>query len=132
MHHDTRNQRLFSLRNSLDSKNFEQTKKKLHCECLIFCIYLLDHTLECDLFESVIPAVFAIDERKSIFMEAHTFTPPLSQLIRISQMLVAYRAVLAVIEGEVNGSCDMLDDMEDIFLIHGSRSPSSCNTTSHV
>jgi hypothetical protein len=71
MYHDTRKQRLFSLRS------------------LVFCIYLLDHTLECNLFESVIPTGFAIDERKSFFIEAHTITPALSQLIRISQMLVA-------------------------------------------
>lgn len=117
--------------NSANGNDIEQAKKELDRECLIFCIYLLDHTLKGDLFESVVVgflAVLAIDERKGIFMEAHAFTPALSRFIKISQMLVAQRAVLAVIEGEVDDPCDMLDDMRDRFLIHGSRSPFSWAT----
>lgn len=110
------------------SEDVAHAEEELDRECLVFCISLLDHTLKGDLFESAVVgflAVLGVDNEKSVFMEAVAFTPALSRFIKISQMLVAQRAVVAVDEGEVDDPCELLDDMRDRFLIHGSRSPFS-------
>jgi hypothetical protein len=94
--------------------------------CLSLCIALLDHPLKGDLFESAIVgflAALGIDSNKDILMEAYSFTPHLSAFVKVSQMLVVQCAVLAVEDGTRDSPADLLDEMRDRFMIHGSRSP---------
>lgn len=91
--------------------------------CLLFCISLLDHTLKGDLFESTLIgflAVLGINSKKQILMDACAYTPFLSGLIKIGQMLVIQRAVLAAEKGDIEHSADLLNEMREQFLIHGS------------
>lgn len=101
-------------------------ESRLDRAMLFFCISLLDHTLTGDLFESTIVgflAVLGIDVKRKILQDACTYTPSLSGLIKIGQVLVIQRSVLAAEEGEVDRPADLLDEMRERFMIHGSRSP---------
>ncbi|KAF7139734.1 hypothetical protein CNMCM5793_007669 [Aspergillus hiratsukae] len=98
----------------------------LNRTCLLFCISLLDHVLRRDLFESVVVgflAILGVDERMENFRGAHVFTPILSGFIKIGQLLVIQRAVLAVEEGTVDEPSSILNEMRQRFLIHGCATP---------
>ncbi|OZJ04124.1 hypothetical protein BZG36_02823 [Bifiguratus adelaidae] len=58
-----------------------------------------------------------------MFRDAYTYTPTLSGFVKIGQMLVIQRAVVAVDEGEVDQPSDILNEMRERFMIHGSASP---------
>jgi hypothetical protein len=94
---------------------------------LLLCIALLDHPLRGSVFESpivVFLAVLGIDEKNAgAFHSAATYSPVLSKFIKISQMLVIQRAVMAAEDGDVEYPADMLDDLRGRFLVQGSRSP---------
>ncbi|KAH3955985.1 hypothetical protein HBI26_254390 [Parastagonospora nodorum] len=94
--------------------------------CLQFCISLLDHTPKGDLFESTVVgflAVLAVDPEKEIFREASSFTSYLSAFVKISQMLVIRMSVTMSKDGEIEHPADVLDEMRERFLMHGTRSP---------
>lgn len=94
----------------------------LNRTCLLFCIALLDHIIRRDLFQSVVVGFFAIlgiDEEKESFRDANQYTPILSGFIKVGQLLVIQRAVLAVDEGTVDEPSNILDEMRQRFLIHG-------------
>lgn len=94
--------------------------------CLAFCISLLDHDLRGDLFESVIVgflAVMGIDKGKDILKEPYHYTPTLSGFIKVSQLLIIQRAVQAAEDGLVLQPSDLLDEMRERFMTHGTRSP---------
>ncbi|KAG2001178.1 hypothetical protein GB937_010415 [Aspergillus fischeri] len=98
----------------------------LNRTCLLFCISLLDHVLRRDLFESVVVgflAILNVDERMEDFRGAHVFTPILSGFIKIGQLLVIQRAVLAVEEGTVDEPSSILNEMRQRFLVHGCATP---------
>ncbi|KAL5363418.1 hypothetical protein BJX96DRAFT_155680 [Aspergillus floccosus] len=79
--------------------------KKLNRTCLLFYIALLDHILQRDVFESIVVGFFAIlgiDEAKETFRGPYLYTPILSGFIKIGQLLVIQRSVLAVEEGSVD------------------------------
>jgi hypothetical protein len=98
----------------------------LNRTCLLFCIALLDHILRRDSFESVVIGFFAIlgiDEEKEVFRDAYQYTPILSGFIKVGQLLVIQRAVLAVDEGTVDEPSSILDEMRQRFLIHGCATP---------
>lgn len=104
----------------------EQTRLALDRACLLFCVSLIDHTLKGNLFESVVVgflAVEGIDVKRRIFKPPANFTPLLSGLIKIGQMLVMQRAVVGVEDGEITHSSDMLDDMHGRLLTGESPSP---------
>ena len=106
----------------------EQATDLLDNSCLDLCISLLDHDLEGDLFESVVVgflAVIEIDSRKAILKEAYHYTPTLSGFIKIAQMLVIQKAVVASRDGTILHPADLLDEMRARCLIHGTRSPFS-------
>jgi hypothetical protein len=87
---------------------------------------LIEHTLKGDLFESVVVgflAVEGIDVKRRIFKPPADFTPLLSGMIKIRQMLVMQRAVVAVEEEDVAHSSDVLDQMHERLLTGHSRSP---------
>jgi hypothetical protein len=103
-----------------------QLQDRLDDLCLQFCISLLDHVLRGDLFESVVVGFFAakgINEDKQILKEAYDYTPTLSAFIKVAQMLVIQRSVRGAETGEVEHPGDLLDDMRDRFLLHGTHSP---------
>ena len=109
-----------------EDAQLEDIRTRLDHQCLLFCISLLDHNLRGDLFESVVVsflAVLAIDEKKQTFMDAYSYTPFLSGLIKIAQLLVIQRAVAAAECGEADFPADLIDEMRERFLVYGSRSP---------
>jgi hypothetical protein len=104
----------------------KQIEARLDRACLRFCISILDHTLKGDLFESTAVgflAALAVDPEKKILRDASSFTSYLSTFVKISQMLVIQMAVMMAEDGEIEHPADVLDEMRERFMIHGSRSP---------
>jgi hypothetical protein len=89
------------------------------------CIALLDHPLHGKIYESIVVcflAVLGISPQGS-YHEATTYTPSLSAFVKLSQLLVVQRAVLAVDEDEVDHASEILDVIQDRFMVYGTRSP---------
>ena len=84
-----------------------------------------DHTLQGDHFESVVLsflAVLGIDESPGgVFRGPLSYSPDLSKFIKMAQMLVVQRSVVAAEEGEVEHPSEMLDEMRERFMVRGSR-----------
>jgi hypothetical protein len=79
--------------------------------CLFLYIALLDHPLHSNIYNSVIVgflAILGINSQGS-YHEATTYTPSLSAFVKLSQLLVIQRAVLAIDEDEVDYPTDILD-----------------------
>ncbi|GAB7336608.1 hypothetical protein MBLNU13_g10306t2 [Cladosporium sp. NU13] len=96
--------------------------------CLRFCMSLLDHTLNGDIYESVIVgffAVAAIDVTKNILREAHVYSSLLSGFVKIAQMLVIQRAIVGVEKGEATYPAELIDELRERFLVYSSRTPFS-------
>jgi hypothetical protein len=93
--------------------------------CLLLCIALLDQPLFGNIYDSVVIgflAVLGINSEGS-YHEATAYTPHLSAFVKMAQLLVVQRAVLAVDEDEVDHAADILDAMQDRFMAYGTRSP---------
>lgn len=92
---------------------------------LLLCIALLDHALYKDIYDSVIVRFFAVlgIRKDGCFSEAVNYTTHLSAFIKIAQLLVIQRSVLAVKLDEVDHVADILDAMQDRFMVYGTRSP---------
>jgi hypothetical protein len=93
---------------------------------LNFCISLLDHSLKGNIYDSVVVGFFAvmgINEERKGFREPENFTHYLSAFIKIAQLLVMQRAVVAAESGEVEFPGELLDEMQDRFTVLSSRSP---------
>lgn len=104
----------------------ERMQFALNWACLLFCVSLINHTLKGDLYESVVVAFLAvagIDVKKRIFKLPANFTLLLLGLIKIGQMLVMQRAVVAVKEGDIAHPSDMLSKMHERLLTSLSPSP---------
>lgn len=67
-------------------------------------------------------AVLGINSQGA-YHEATTYTPSLSAFVKLSQLLVVQRAVLAVDEDEVDHLSEILDAMQDRLMVYGSQSP---------
>lgn len=113
-----------------DEKDKRQAEKEMAARldrtCLQFCIFLLDHTLKGDIFESTVVgflAVLAVDPEKKIFRDAVSFTSYLSAFVKISQMLEIQVSVMMSEDGEIEHPADALDEIRESFLMHGTRSP---------
>jgi hypothetical protein len=79
-----------------------------------------------DVFDNIVVgflAVLGIDTARKGFQEATTYTPHLSALIKIAQMLVLQRAVAAADGSETEYPAQMIEAMQDRFMVYGSRSP---------
>ncbi|KAH7418858.1 hypothetical protein BKA64DRAFT_635969 [Cadophora sp. MPI-SDFR-AT-0126] len=103
----------------------QSQQRTLDAACLRFCIALLDHRLMGNNFDSVIIgflAVLGIDTAREGFQEANSYTPHLLALIKIAQMLVLQRAVAAAEGGETEYPAQMIEVMQDRFMVYGSRS----------
>lgn len=115
---------------SLDAENLASAMilNQLDQLCLAFCISLLDHDLKQDLFESAVIgylAVAGINREKQTFRDACQYGSTLSGFIKIAQLLVIQRAVESVEAGQSCYVSDLLDEMRDRFMVHGTRSPFS-------
>jgi hypothetical protein len=107
------------------TEGVEEVVRNLNRACLQLCIALLDHTLEGDHFKSVVLsflAVLGIDENpSSVFRGPLSYSPNLSKFIKIAQMLVVQRSVVAAEEREVEHLSDMLDEISERFMVRGSQ-----------
>lgn len=107
------------------TEGVEEVVCNLDRACLQLCIALLDHTLQGDHFESVVLsflAVLGIDENPGgVFRGPLSYSPDLSKFIKMAQMLVVQRSVVAAEEREVEHPSDMLDEMRERFMVRGSR-----------
>jgi len=125
----TLGRRLLRFQKPLQEPNvdaYQQIQNSLDRAWLLFCVSLIDHTLKGDLFESVVVgflAVSGIDVKKQIFKSPADFTPLLSGLIKIGQMLVMQRSVVALDDGEIASPSEMLHQMHSRLLTGHSPSP---------
>jgi hypothetical protein len=96
-------------------------------------VSLLDYKLYSDIYNSIIISFLAVmGIRQDItfsnaqkLSEAAKFTPKLSALIKIGQLLIAERALLAVELDEADFPAYALEEMQDRFITKDSRSPIS-------
>ena len=94
--------------------------------CLDFCIALLDHKLRGNIYDSLIVSfltVKGINVNTCCFQEPANYTSGLSALIKLAQYLIAHRSIIGAAEGEVDFPSELLDTMQDRFMVIGSRSP---------
>jgi hypothetical protein len=68
-------------------------------------------------------AVISINEERKGFHEPENFTHHLSAFIKIAQLLVMQRAVVAADSGEAEFPGELLDEMQDRFMVSSSHSP---------
>lgn len=109
---------------SIGGVTLAEARALLDRACLRLSITLLDHTLKGDLFESALVgflAVLDVDGEKKTFRDTYTYTPLLSGLVKIAQMLVVQEAVMQADEDQVEHPADALDGMRERFLVHGTR-----------
>ena len=79
-----------------------------------------------DIYDSAIVgfiAVLGVDKEQEGFQDAPTFTPHLSAIVKIAQLLVLQQAVVAAEAGETEYPAEMIDVMHNRFMVYGSRSP---------
>ncbi|KAL3703710.1 hypothetical protein TMatcc_009399 [Talaromyces marneffei ATCC 18224] len=114
------------INSSIRGSTLGEAQALLDRACLRLSIALLDHTLKGDLFESVLVgflAILGVDAKKQTFRDAYTYTPSLSGLVKMAQMLIVQEAVIQADEDRVEHPADALDEMRERFLVHGTRSP---------
>lgn len=109
-----------------------QLQQSLDYATIQLCISLLDHALFNTIYDSIVVvfmAVLSIRDPRSVIDQNATFsgslhyTPHLSAFIKMAQLLVIQRAVLAVDRGEVLHVADMLNAMQERFMVYGTHSP---------
>ncbi|KAL5585664.1 hypothetical protein FOVSG1_013356 [Fusarium oxysporum f. sp. vasinfectum] len=111
----------------------EEIRKRLDDKCLILMVSLLDHKLYGDVYDSIVVSFLAVmgirqdvtSSNAQKLSEAAEFTPKLSALIKMGQLLVAERALLAVELDEADFPAYALEEMQDRFMTKDSRSPIS-------
>lgn len=94
--------------------------------CLDFCLSLLGQPLRGNIFESPLVgflAVIGIDENNNTLHEAPTYTPKLSALIKIAQLLVLQKSVFLAEEGLVQDPLDPFDEMRKRFMTLDNATP---------
>jgi hypothetical protein len=107
-----------------DGLNIDTLYRSLDQACLQFYIALLDHHLVGKIYDSVVLgfiAVLGIDERGGGFHDACNFTSKLSALVKMAQLLVLQRAVVAAECRETEFPSEALDEMQDRFMVLESR-----------
>ncbi|RYO95418.1 hypothetical protein DL764_007702 [Monosporascus ibericus] len=122
-----------ALREDSGQGYLDSLRRLLDDVCLLFCISLLDHALYGDIYDSLVLgflAVLAIEEShegkplpRPRLCEAVRYTGQLSALIKIAQLLVAERALLAVEQDEADYPAAALEAMQARFMVDGTRSP---------
>jgi hypothetical protein len=98
----------------------------LNATCLRLCIALLNHCLMEDIFDSVVIkflAVARIDQTTDDSLEAPASTNKLDAFIKIALSYVIQQTVLAVETNDIEYPSQMLDQLQDHFLVYRSCSP---------
>src|SRR2546429_1066644 len=111
-------------------EEYEVASDKLDRDCLLFCISLLDHELRGSKYDSAaisFLAVLGIDSNAENFKSANNFTPSLSAFVKVAQMLVVQRSVMAAENGEIDYPSDMLEEMQARFMYFEGRTPMAWN-----
>jgi hypothetical protein len=110
----------------------EQLQQSLDYATLQLCIALLDHFLSDTVYDSIVVVFLAVlgirdpmssKDQGATFCDSLRYTPYLSAFIKISQLLVIQRAVVAADRGEVPHVADMLNVLQERFMVYGSHSP---------
>jgi hypothetical protein len=94
--------------------------------CLDLCLSLLEQPIHGNIFESPLVgflAVMGIDENNDTLHEAPKYTPKLSALIKIAQLLVLQKSVILAEEGLVQDPLDPLDEMRKRFMTLDNATP---------
>lgn len=103
----------------------EKIESELDRSCLLLCISLLDHRLRGSHFESVIVgflSVLSINKKNGYtFYGPVNYSPYLSRFIKIAQILVIERAIIAAEEGTVENTSDAISKMHQNLLARGSH-----------
>jgi hypothetical protein len=109
-----------------------QLQQSLDYATIQLCVSLLDHALFDTIYDSIVVVFMAVlgirdpvlsVDQNAIFSDSLHYTPYLSAFIKIAQLLVIQRAVLAVDRGEVPHVADMLNAMQERFMVYGTHSP---------
>lgn len=109
-----------------------QLQEGLDYATIQLCISLLDHALFDTIYDSIAVVFLAVlgirdpglsADQNATFSDSLHYTPYLSAFIKIAQLLVIQRAVLAVDRGEVPHVADMLNVMQERFMVYSTHSP---------
>jgi hypothetical protein len=93
--------------------------------CLDLCIALLDHKLHGKLDDSIVVgflAALGINREFNGFDDALLYTPKLSALVKIAQLLIVRYAVMKSREGQTQFPNELIAEMQDRFMVYGSES----------
>ncbi|KAJ5605330.1 hypothetical protein N7510_010484 [Penicillium lagena] len=94
--------------------------------CLELSIALLDHELNGDIYESAVVgflAALGVDAENQTYRDPSNYTPFLSAMVKMAQLLVAQQAIQLVDDGQVAYPGEVLDEMRERFLAFGVRAP---------
>jgi len=117
----------------------QELRSRLDDQLILFLVSLFDHKLYGDIYESLVVGFIAaisirqealnesggISGTQRILCEASETTPKLSALIKMAQLLIAERSLLAVKLDETDAPGKTLEEMQERFICHSSRSPIS-------
>jgi hypothetical protein len=104
-----------------DSATVEEQQR-----CLDLCIALLDQKLHGKLTESILVgflAALGINRECNGFEDPVSYTPKLSALVKIAQLLIAQHAVIESKAGHTQFPNEFIAEMQDRFMVYGSESP---------
>jgi hypothetical protein len=116
----------------LQEEEVKAMQQKLDKYCLELCMRLLDHQLDHDEYESGIISYLAIAALEFIpgnsisaykFCDSAQFTPVLSGLIKVAQMLAVEYCLEKEEEGEVESCRKLLEQLHTRFLTVSSATP---------
>jgi hypothetical protein len=110
--------------------------KRLDNKSLLFLVSLLDHKLYGDIYDSIVVGFLAAmairlpatNPSAGVAQKLYStadFIPKLSALIKMSQLLVGKRALLAVKRDKADVPARALEEMQGRFMTKESRSPIS-------
>lgn len=94
--------------------------------CLSLCIALLDHRLHGKLTDSILVgflAALGINQSCDGFDDAVIYTPKLSALVKLAQLLVVQYAVSEHKAGRTQYPNELVGELQDRFIVFGSESP---------
>jgi hypothetical protein len=94
--------------------------------CLNLCIALLDQKLYSKFTESIIVGfltALGINRERNSFNNPVLYTPKLSALVKIAQLLIAQHAVMESKAGHTQFPNELITEMQDHFMVYGSKSP---------
>ncbi|KAL5405335.1 hypothetical protein PMIN04_012374 [Paraphaeosphaeria minitans] len=94
--------------------------------CLQLCLSLLDHKLHGKLSDSIVIgflAALGINKERNGLDEAATYTPKLSGLIKLAQLLVIQHAVIEHRAARVEFPNELVAELQDRFMVFGSDTP---------